>query len=120
VANLPVLGLSSKGAVDRLLSAVVSFEARLRDAEAYVKEQQANIVKAADELSSRLASSVDPLIAEAARELEEAYRAEKAKVDEDLKRRLAEAEERLNKLAQQNREAAVQAVVEAVKKALSG
>lgn len=112
--------MSSRGDVDRLLNAVVKFEARLREAEAYVKEQQANIVRTADELSSKLSSSVDPLIAEATKELEEAYRAEKAKVDEDLKRRLAEVEERLNRLAQQNREAAVQAVVDAIKKALSG
>jgi len=112
--------LSSKGPVDRLLGAVLTFESKIRETEAYVKEQQTAIVKLADGLSAKMSSSVEPLLQEALKELQEAYDAERRRVEEDMQRRLQETERGLREQVERNRETAVQAVLDTIKKALSG
>lgn len=112
--------MSRSSPTDKLLQAVTRLESRLREAEAYVKESQASIVKRADELSASMAASVEPMLGEAYKELEEAYNAEAAKISRDLEARLRSVEEELRAKAAANREQAVNAVIQEIKRMLGG
>jgi len=106
--------------VNKLLEAIIELERSIREAEAYVKSVQAELVKRADSIAAQFSQEADRIASEASRQLEDLYKTEALRIEADLARRLEEAERGLRERADRNFERAVQAVVEAVKRIASG